>query len=189
MLARIPVSPIDCVYTALDGAVRLVHTESADFGGAVLTAAPCEGETYALYMEEIAQKLALQGRSVDAAMLMDITFEAESPEADVSICLTNALAASENVLVAHRGADGWEWLDAERLSGEDRQSYVAFGTGDFSPFAVLAVSEGHAGADLADYMAKRGGSASLALIDAEGTPLEADENGVYTVNQNAEYGL
>ena len=189
MLARIPISPIDCVYTALDGAVRLVHTESADFGGAVLTAAPCEGETYALYMEEIAQKLALQGRSVDAAMLMDIAFEAESPEADVSIRLTDVLAASENVLVAQRGADGWEWLDAKRLTGEDGQSYVAFRTGDFSPFAVLAVSEGHAGADLADYIAKRGGSASLALIDAEGAPIEADENGVYTVNQNAEYTL
>lgn len=40
MMARIPASPIDCVYTALDGAVRLVHTESAHFGGAVLTVAP-----------------------------------------------------------------------------------------------------------------------------------------------------
>lgn len=40
MMARIPASPIDCVYTALDGAVRLVHTESADFGGVVLTVAP-----------------------------------------------------------------------------------------------------------------------------------------------------
>ena len=189
MMARIPASPIDCVYTALDGAVRLVHTESADFGGAALTVAPCEGDTYALYMEEIAQKLALQGRSVDAATLMDIDFNAESPEADVSIRLNDALAASENVLVAHRGADGWEWLDAERLTDEDGQNYVAFRTGDFSPFAVLAVSEGHVGADLAAYTAERGGSASLALTDAEGAPLEADENGVYTVNQSAEYTL
>ena len=189
MMTRIPASPIDCVYTALDGAVRLVHTESADFGGAALTVAPCEGDTYALYMEEIAQKLALQGRSVDGAMLMDIDFAAESPEADVSIRLNDALAASENVLVAHRGADGWEWLDAERLTDEDGQNYVAFRTGDFSPFAVLAVSEGHVGADLAAYTAERGGSASLALTDAEGAPLEADENGVYTVNQNAEYTL
>ena len=189
MMARIPASPIDCVYTALDGAVRLVHAESADFGGAVLTVTPCEGETYALYMEEIAQKLALQGRSVDGAMLMDIDFSAESPEADVSIRLDGALAAGETVLVAHRGADGWEWLDAERLTDEDGQNYVAFRTGDFSPFAVLAVSEGHVGADLAAYTAERGGKASLTLIDAEGAPLEADENGVYTVNQNAEYTL
>lgn len=140
-------------------------------------------------MEKIAQKLALQGRSVDAATLMDIDFNAESPEADVSIRLNDALAASENVLVAHRGADGWEWLDAERLTDEDGQNYVAFRTGDFSPFAVLAVSEGHVGADLTAYTAERGGSASLALTDAEGAPLEADENGVYTVNQNAEYTL
>ncbi|MDD6873446.1 MAG: VWA domain-containing protein, partial [Clostridiales bacterium] len=189
MMARIPASPIDCVYTALDGAVRLVHAESADFGGAVLTVTPCEGETYALYMEEIAQKLALQGRSVDGAMLMDIDFSAESPEADVSIRLDGALAAGETVLVAHRGADGWEWLDAERLTDEDGQNYVAFRTGDFSPFAVLAVSEGHVGADLAAYTAEHGGKASLTLIDAEGAPLEADENGVYTVNQNAEYTL
>ena len=189
MMARIPASPIDCVYTALDGAVRLVHAESADFGGAVLTVTPCEGETYALYMEEIAQKLALQGRSVDGAMLMDIDFSAESPEADVSIRLDGALAAGETVLVAHRAADGWEWLDAERLTDEDGQNYVAFRTGDFSPFAVLAVSEGHVGADLAAYTAEHGGKASLTLIDAEGAPLEADENGVYTVNQNAEYTL
>ncbi len=189
MMARIPASPIDCVYTALDGAVRLVHAESADFGGAVLTVTPCEGETYALYMEEIAQKLALQGRSVDGAMLMDIDFSAESPEADVSIRLDGALAAGETVLVAHRAADGWEWLDAERLTDEDGQSYVAFRTGDFSPFAVLAVSEGHVGADLAAYTAEHGGKASLTLIDAEDAPLEADENGVYTVNQNAEYTL
>ena len=189
MMARIPASPIDCVYTALDGAVRLVHAESADFGGAVLTVTPCEGETYALYMEEIAQKLALQGRSVDGAMLMDIDFAAESPEADVSIRLDGALAAGETVLVAHRGEHGWEWLDAERLTDEDGQNYVAFRTGDFSPFAVLAVSEGHVGADLAAYTAERGGKASLTLIDAEGAPLEADENGVYTVNQNAEYTL
>ena len=189
MMARIPASPIDCVYTALDGAVRLVHAESADFGGAVLTVTPCEGETYALYMEEIAQKLALQGRSVDGAMLMDIDFSAESPEADVSIRLDGALAAGETVLVAHRGEHGWEWLDAERLTDEDGQNYVAFRTGDFSPFAVLAVSEGHVGADLAAYTAERGGKASLTLIDAEGAPLEADENGVYTVNQNAEYTL
>ena len=189
MMARIPASPIDCVYTALDGAVRLVHAESADFGGAVLTVTPCEGETYALYMEEIAQKLALQGRSVDGAMLMDIDFAAESPEADVSIRLDGALAAGETVLVAHRGADGWEWLDAERLTDEDGQNYVAFRTGDFSPFAVLAVSEGHVGADLAAYTAEHGGKASLTLIDAEDAPLEADENGVYTVNQNAEYTL
>ena len=189
MMARIPASPIDCVYTALDGAVRLVHAESADFGGAVLTVTPCEGETYALYMEEIAQKLALQGRSVDGAMLMDIDFSAESPEADVSIRLDGALAAGETVLVAHRAADGWEWLDAARLTDEDGQNYVAFRTGDFSPFAVLAVSEGHVGADLAAYTAEHGGKASLALTDAEGAPLEADENGVYTVNQNAEYTL
>lgn len=189
MMARIPASPIDCVYTALDGAVRLVHAESADFGGAVLTVTPCEGETYALYMEEIAQKLALQGRSVDGAMLMDIDFSAESPEADVSIRLDGALAAGETVLVAHRGEHGWEWLDAERLTDEDGQNYVAFRTGDFSPFAVLAVSEGHVGADLAAYTAEHGGKASLTLIDAEGAPLEADENGVYTVNQNAEYTL
>ena len=189
MMARIPASPIDCVYTALDGAVRLVHAESADFGGAVLTVTPCEGETYALYMEEIAQKLALQGRSVDGAMLMDIDFSAESPEADVSIRLDGALAAGETVLVAHRGEYGWEWLDVERLTDEDGQNYVAFRTGDFSPFAVLAVSEGHVGADLAAYTAERGGKASLALTDAEGAPLEADENGVYTVNQNAEYTL
>lgn len=189
MMARIPASPIDCVYTALDGAVRLVHAESADFGGAVLTVTPCEGETYALYMEEIAQKLALQGRSVDGAMLMDIDFSAESPEADVSIRLDGALAAGETVLVAHRAADGWEWLDAERLTDEDGQNYVAFRTGDFSPFAVLAVSEGHVGADLAAYTAEHGGKASLTLTDAEGAPIEADENGVYTVNQNAEYTL
>ena len=189
MMARIPASPIDCVYTALDGAVRLVHAESADFGGAVLTVTPCEGETYALYMEEIAQKLALQGRSVDGAMLMDIDFSAESPEADVSIRLDGALAAGETVLVAHRGEHGWEWLDVERLTDEDGQSYVAFRTGDFSPFAVLAVSEGHVGADLAAYTAEHGGKASLTLIDAEDAPLEADENGVYTVNQNAEYTL
>lgn len=189
MMARIPASPIDCVYTALDGAVRLVHAESADFGGAVLTVTPCEGETYALYMEEIAQKLALQGRSVDGAMLMDIDFSAESPEADVSIRLDGALAAGETVLVAHRGEHGWEWLDVERLTDEDGQNYVAFRTGDFSPFAVLAVSEGYVGADLATYTAEHGGKASLTLIDAEDAPLEADENGVYTVNQNAEYTL
>ena len=122
-------------------------------------------------------------------MLMDIDFSAESPEADVSIRLDGALAAGETVLVAHRGEHGWEWLDAERLTDEDGQNYVAFRTGDFSPFAVLAVSEGHVGADLAAYTAEHGGKASLTLIDAEGAPLEADENGVYTVNQNAEYTL
>ena len=191
MLTRIPASPIDCVYTALDGMVRLVHAESENIGGAALNVTLYDesDSAYAIYMEEIAQKLALSGRAVDSALLMEIAFETESPEADVSIRLTDALDAGETVIVMRRGENGWEELDAQRLTDAEGQSFAAFRTGDFSSFAVLAVSEGSVGADMAAYLAAQGGSVSMVLTDAEGAPLEADENGLYTVNQNAEYTL
>ena len=42
------------------------------------------------------------------------------------------MAAGEDLLVAHRGPDGWEWLDFERLTGEDGRQYVRFHTNSLS---------------------------------------------------------
>lgn len=123
-------------------------------------------------------------------MLADIGFDAGEGGAEVTLRLDEAVAAGENLLAAHRSEDGWEWLEFERLTDEDGRQYVSFHTDSFSPFAVLSLTETDAaGADLADYAAQRGGSLSFRLTNEDGTEPEADEDGVYIVEQGVEFVL
>mgnify|MGYP004530568381 CR=1 FL=1 len=192
-LDNVPVCPVDCVYTALDGAVRVIHAESGALQTKELTARfySAEEEEALRLRDELTARLALEGRGAIAdLMLADIGFDAGEGGAEVTLRLDEAVAAGENLLAAHRSEDGWEWLEFERLTDEDGRQYVSFHTDSFSPFAVLSLTETDAaGADLADYAAQRGGSLSFRLTNEDGTEPEADEDGVYTVEQGVEFVL
>lgn len=191
-LERVPVQEIKCVYTALDGALQLVHAENENFNKASLNVEVygADAALYGQYMEEMRMILGLDGLKIDDALMMDIDFAADPAEADVSLRLSEEMAVAEDLRVAHRGANGWEWLDVNRIVDEEGASWVCFHAEEFSPFAVVCVSESaQAGADIASYMQARGGSIALNLSNADGTALEMDEEGVYTVTSNAEYAL
>lgn len=192
-LDNVPVCPVDCVYTALDGAVRVIHAESGALQTKELTARfySAEEEEALRLRDELTARLALEGRGAIAdLMLADIGFDAGEGGAEVTLRLDEVVAAGENLLAAHRSEDGWEWLEFERLTDEDGRQYVSFHTDSFSPFAVLSLTETDAaGADLADYAAQRGGSLSFRLTNEDGTEPEADEDGVYTVEQGVEFVL
>lgn len=192
-LDNVPACPVDCVYTALDGAVRVIHAESGALQTKELTARfySAEEEEALRLREELTARLALEGRGAIAdLMLADIGFDAGEGGAEVTLRLDEAVAAGENLLAAHRSEDGWEWLEFERLTDEDGRQYVSFHTDSFSPFAVLSLTETDAaGADLADYAAQRGGSLSFRLTNEDGTEPEADEDGVYIVEQGVEFVL
>ena len=192
-LDNVPACPVDCVYTALDGAVRVIHAESGALQTKELTARfySAEEEEALRLRDELTVRLALEGRGAIAdLMLADIGFDAGEGGAEVTLRLDEAVAAGENLLAAHRSEDGWEWLEFERLTDEDGRQYVSFHTDSFSPFAVLSLTETDAaGADLADYAAQRGGSLSFRLTNEDGTEPEADEDGVYTVEQGVEFVL
>lgn len=192
-LDNVPACPVDCVYTALDGAVRVIHAESGALQTKELTARfySSEEEEALRLRDELTARLALEGRGAIAdLMLADIGFDAGEGGAEVTLRLDEAVAAGENLLAAHRSEEGWEWLDFERLTDEDGRQYVSFHTDSFSPFAVLSLTETDAaGADLADYAAQRGGSLSFRLTNEDGTEPEADEDGVYTVEQGVEFVL
>ncbi len=192
-LDHAPTCTVDCVYTALDGAVRVLHTESGEWQQKELTArvySPEEAEAIAL-REELALRLALEERGAIAElMLVDVDFDADENGTEVTLRLDEAVAAGEDLLAAHRGSDGWEWLNFERLTGEDGRQYVRFHTDSFSPFAVLSLTEAKGtGADLETYVTRRGGSVAFRLTHEDGTEPEADEEGVYTVEQGAEFLL
>ena len=193
LLDNVPACPVDCVYTALEGAVRVIHSESGEIQQRELSARfySADEEEALRLREELTTRLALEGRGAIAnLMLADIGFDADDTGAEVTLRLDEAMAAEEKLLAAHRGSEGWEWLDFERLTGEDGRQYVSFHTDSFSPFAVLSLTETDAaGADLADYAAQRGGSLSFRLTNEDGTEPEADEDGVYTVEQGAEFVL
>ncbi len=192
-LDNVPACPVDCVYTALDGAVRVIHAESGALQTKELTARfySAEEEEALRLRDELTVRLVLEGRGAIAdLMLADIGFDAGEGGAEVTLRLDEAVAAGENLLAAHRSEDGWEWLEFERLTDEDGRQYVSFHTDSFSPFAVLSLTETDAaGADLADYVAQRGGSLSFRLTNEDGTEPEADEDGVYTVEQGVEFVL
>lgn len=191
LLDSVPPCPVQCVYTALDGAVRLFHTESDNFNQAVLTAQLLtEGAEYTLYQDELSMKLALEGRGgLSGLMLMDVSFSAEDG-ADVSIRLPDGLDGAETLLVAHRDTDGWEWLDYQRQTDENGQSYAQFHADSFSPFALVGVDATvTGGVSLPDYLSQRGGTVAMQLFDAQGSPLTADEDGLYTVTQDEGYVL
>ena len=192
LLEQAPECPVQCVYTALDGAVRVVHDESGELGQETLTArilAP-EDEEYAARLQELTAYLALENRGAAAqAMLLEIGFTGEG-SAQVTLRLTDEVAAGENLLAAHRGENGWEWLESERLTGEDGAVYVTFRAESFSPFAVLSLSETAAeGVELKDYCAGRGGEMTLELRDAQGEPLMPGEDGAYRVQADEAYLL
>lgn len=193
LLDNVPACPVDCVYTALDGAVRVIHSESGELQQRELSARfySADEEEALRLREELTTRLALEGRGAIAnLMLADIDFDAGDAGAEVTLRLDEAMAAEENLLAAHRGSEGWEWLDFERLTGEDGRQYVSFHTDSFSPFAVLALTETEAsGADLAVYVAKRGGSLAFRLTDEDGTEPETDEDGAYLVEQGVEFVL
>ena len=193
LLDNVPVCPVDCVYTALDGAVRVIHSESGELQQRELSARfYSANEEEALRLrEELTTRLALEGRGAIAnLMLADIGFDAGDAGAEVTLRLDEAMAAEENLLAAHRGSEGWEWLDFERLTGEDGRQYASFHTDSFSPFAVLALTETEAsGVDLAAYVAERGGSLAFRLTNEDGTEPETDEDGAYLVEQGAEFVL
>lgn len=192
-LDNVPACPVDCVYTALDGAVRVIHAESGALQTKELTARfySAEEEEALRLRDELTARLALEGRGAIAdLMLADIGFDAGEGGAEVTLRLDEAVAAGENLLAAHRSEEGWEWLDFERLTDEDGRQYVSFHTDSFSPFAVLSLTETDAaGADLADYAAQRGGSLSFRLTNEDDTEPEADEDGVYIVEQGVEFVL
>ena len=192
-LDHAPACTVDCVYTALDGAVRVLHTESGEWQQRKWSArvySPEEAEATAL-REELALRLALEERGAIAElMLVDVDFDADENGAEVTLRLDEAVAAGEELLAAHRGPDGWEWLDFERLTGEDGRQYVRFHTDSFSPFAVLSLTEAEGtGADLETYVTRRGGRMTFRLTCEDGTEPEADEEGVYTVEQGVEFLL
>ena len=193
LLDNVPVCPVDCVYTALDGAVRVIHSESGELQQRELSARfySADEEEALCLREELTTRLALEGRGALAnLMLADIAFDAGDAGAEVTLRLDEAMAAEENLLAAHRGSEGWEWLDFERLTGEDGRQYVSFHTDSFSPFAVLALTETEAsGVDLAVYVAERGGSLAFRLTNEDGTEPETDEDGAYLVEQGAEFVL
>lgn len=193
LLDNVPACPVDCVYTALDGAVRVIHSESGELQQRELSARfySADEEEALRLREELTTRLALEGRGAIAnLMLADIAFDADDTGAEVTLRLDEAMAAEENLLAAHRGSEGWEWLDFERLTGEDGRQYVSFHTDSFSPFAVLALTETEAsGADLANYVAQRGGSLAFRLTNEDGTEPETDEDGAYLVEQGAEFVL
>ena len=192
LLEQAPECPVQCVYTALEGAVRVVHDESGELGQEALTArilAP-EDEEYAARLQELTAYLALENRGAAAqAMLLEIGFTGEG-SAQVTLRLTDEVAAGENLLAAHRGENGWEWLESERLTGEDGAVYVTFRAESFSTFAVLSLSETAAeGVELKDYCAGRGGEMTLELRDAQGEPLMPGEDGAYRVQADETYLL
>ena len=192
LLEQAPECPVQCVYTALEGAVRVVHDESGELGQEALTArilAP-EDEEYAARLQELTAYLALENRGAAAqAMLLEIGFTGEG-SAQVTLRLTDEVAAGENLLAAHRGENGWEWLESERLTGEDGAAYVTFRAESFSTFAVLSLSETAAeGVELKDYCAGRGGEMTLELRDAQGEPLMPGEDGAYRVQADETYLL
>ena len=192
LLEQAPECPVQCVYTAREGAVRVVHDESGELGQEALTArilAP-EDEEYAARLQELTAYLALENRGAAAqAMLLEIGFTGEG-SAQVTLRLTDEVAAGENLLAAHRGENGWEWLESERLTGEDGAVYVTFRAESFSTFAVLSLSETAAeGVELKDYCAGRGGEMTLELRDAQGEPLMPGEDGAYRVQADETYLL
>lgn len=192
LLEQAPECPVQCVYTALEGAVRVVHDESGELGQEALTArilAP-EDEEYAAQLQELTAYLALENRGAAVqAMLLEIGFTGEG-SAQVTLRLTDEVAAGENLLAAHRGENGWEWLESERLTGEDGAAYVTFRAESFSTFAVLSLSETAAeGVELKDYCAGRGGEMTLELRDAQGEPLMPGEDGAYRVQADETYLL
>ena len=96
----------------------------------------------------------------------------------------------ENLLVGHRGENGWTWLEAQCLTDDQGVRIVTFHADSFSPFVVAALSqERMAQADIRNVLARQGGGVALTLTQADGTPPEAGEDGVYTVQQEAEYAL
>ena len=139
LLEQTPECPVQCVYTALEGAVRVVHDESGELGQETLTArilAP-EEQDYARCLQELSALLAPGGEGIIAqAMLLEIGFTGEGG-AQVTLRLTGETAEFPRLLVAHRGENGWEWLESERLTGEDGAAYVTFRAQSFSPFAVV----------------------------------------------------
>lgn len=171
----------------------MIHAESGALQTKELTARfySAEEEEALRLREELTARLALEGRGAIAdLMLADIGFDAGEGGAEVTLRLDEAVAAGENLLAAHRSEDGWEWLEFKRLTDEDGRQYVSFHTDSFSPFAVLSLTETDAaGADLADYVAQRGGSLSFRLTNEDGTEPEADEDGVYIVEQGVEFVL
>ena len=139
LLELAPRCPVQCAYAALDGAVRVVHAESGELGQETLTArviAPGE-QDYARCLQELSALLTPGGEGIIAqAMLLEIGFTGEGG-AQVTLRLTGETAEFPRLLVAHRGENGWEWLESERLTGEDGAAYVTFRAQSFSPFAVL----------------------------------------------------
>ncbi len=139
LLEQAPRCPVQCAYAALDGAVRVVHAESGELGQETLTArviAPGE-QDYARCLQELSALLAPGGEGIIAqAMLLEIGFTGEGG-AQVTLRLTGETAEFPRLLVAHRGENGWEWLESERLTGEGGAAYVTFRAQSFSPFAVV----------------------------------------------------
>ena len=92
--------------------------------------------------------------------------------------------------MGHRGENGWTWLEAQCLTDDQGARIVTFHADSFSPFVVAALSqERMAQADIRSVLARQGGGVALTLTQADGTPPEAGEDGVYTVQQEAEYAL